>query len=150
MACKSSQRSKSINAHSGIEIIVPAKQKTILIAEDEELNYRLLIELFNGLDANIIWAHDGWEALQACKTQQHIDLVLMDMKMPVMDGFKATKLIREFLPDIPIIAQTAYASEKDKIKVLECGCNDIISKPFDIVQFKLLINTQFASLTNQS
>jgi len=56
--------------------------------------------------------------------------VLMDIKMPVMDGYEATKQIREFLPGLPIIAQTAYASATDKSKAMACGCTDFISKPF--------------------
>ncbi len=115
-------------------------QKTILIAEDEKFNYMLLSELFKGLNAKIIWAHNGLEVLQVYKTQAHVDLVIMDMKMPVMNGFEATQLLREFSPDVPIIALTAYASEKEKIKVLECGCSEMITKPINIKQFRVLIS----------
>lgn len=123
-----------------VEIIIPDNQKVILIAEDEKYNYLLLNEMLKGMNANIIWAHNGMEVLEACKTQQKIDLVLMDLKMPVMDGFEATQIIRSYFPDIPIIAQTAYTSEKERLRIFECGCNDIITKPFDANQFKTIIN----------
>ena len=65
-----------------------------------------------------------------CNKNKSIDLVLMDLKMPVMDGFEATKIIKELRPDLPVIAQTAYARDTDKNRALECGCSDFISKPF--------------------
>jgi PAS domain S-box-containing protein len=114
--------------------------KTLLIAEDEEFNYILLKELLSGININIIRAKNGLEAVEICKSNKHIDMVLMDLKMPLMDGYEATKQIREFMSDLPIIAQTAYFRDEDKIKALTCGCNDFISKPikrellFSIIQ----------------
>ncbi|MBW8332923.1 MAG: response regulator [Prolixibacteraceae bacterium] len=70
------------------------------------------------------------EAVEICRLSRSVDLVLMDIKIPVMNGFEATRLIREFKSDIPIIAQTAYSSNHDMQKALACGCNDFISKPF--------------------
>jgi len=130
--------------HKEVEIIVPGQQKTILIAEDEKFNYMLISEMFKGLNAKLIWAKNGWEVLQACHAEENIDLVLMDMKMPVMDGFEATQMLRGFYPDIPIVAQTAYASEKEKQRIFECGCNDMITKPFDVNLFKTIINKYLA------
>ena len=103
--------------------------KTVLVAEDENDNFTLMEALMLNLDINIIRAMNGVEAIEACKYNQ-IDVVLMDIKMPVMDGYEATKQIRKFLPNIPIIAQTAYATATDKKKAMACGCNDFISKPF--------------------
>ena len=123
-----------------IEMIMSDMQKIILIAEDEKYNYLLLNEMLKGINAKIIWAHNGMEVLEACKTQINIDLVLMDLKMPLMDGFEATKVIRGFFPDIPIIAQTAYTNEKERQRIFECGCNDIITKPIDANKFKTTIN----------
>ena len=116
------------------------KQLTILVAEDEKFNSILLNELFKGLKANIIWTVNGWEAVNACKSNLHIDLVIMDMKMPLMDGFEATRQIKQLFPDLPVIAQTAYASEKDRIKIRECGCDDLVTKPFDVKLFKSILN----------
>jgi CheY-like chemotaxis protein len=101
-----------------------------LVAEDEDTNYMLIEELLTGLNINIIRAINGIEAIEICKTNKNIDLVLMDIKMPEMDGNIATKQIREFMPGLPIIAQTAYSTETDKYKALTAGCNDFISKPF--------------------
>ena len=117
-----------------------ARQLTILVAEDEKFNSILLNELFKGLKANIIWTVNGVEAVNACKSIAGIDLVIMDMKMPLMDGFEATRQIKQLHPDLPVIAQTAYASDKDRIKILECGCDDLITKPFDVKLFKSILN----------
>jgi CheY-like chemotaxis protein len=118
---------KQTNDQLKIEIRV---LKTLLIAEDEDSNFMLLEEMFSGLNINIIRAINGLEAIEICKTNKDIDLVLMDIKMPLMDGYEATKQIREFMPDLPIIAQTAYTTDADKNKALTCGCNDFIRKPF--------------------
>ena len=103
--------------------------KTILVAEDENDNFILMEALLINLNINIIRAMTGVEAIETCKSK-HVDIVLMDIKMPVMDGYEATKQIRKFMPDLPIIAQTAYATDTDKNKAMECGCTDFISKPF--------------------
>lgn len=116
-----------LNSVSELEIKGP---KTVLIVEDEDTNYFLLEELLTGLNINIIRAVTGVEAVDICRLSRNVDLVLMDIKIPVMNGFEATRLIREFKSDIPIIAQTAYSSNQDKHKALACGCNDYISKPF--------------------
>jgi PAS domain S-box-containing protein len=103
--------------------------KTLLIAEDEDSNYLLLEILLSGLNIQLIRAINGVEAVDSCKND-HIDMVLMDIKMPVMDGYEATMQIRDFMPDLPIIAQTAYTTDADKNRALACGCSDFISKPF--------------------
>jgi PAS domain S-box-containing protein len=113
------------------------KPKTLLIAEDEDFNYMLLEELLADINSKILRARNGIEAVEICKSNQHIDLVLMDIKMPLMSGYEATKQIREFLPNLPIIAQTAYTTDFDKKKALSCGCNDFISKP---LEKKLLVS----------
>jgi CheY-like chemotaxis protein/nitrogen-specific signal transduction histidine kinase len=103
--------------------------KTILVAEDEDSNYELLEVLLTHEFAKVIRACDGIEALQTCKSDNHIDLILMDLKMPRMTGFEATIEIKKLFPRIPIIAQTAYAMPGDNQKAIEAGCNDYISKP---------------------
>jgi CheY-like chemotaxis protein len=82
------------------------------------------------LDITILHAWNGLEAVEICKLNPQIDLALMDIKMPVMDGYNATKQIKEFMPGLPIIAQTAYSTEADMAKAISCGCCDFISKPF--------------------
>ncbi len=108
------------------------KKHTILIAEDEEVNFmvlEILLEEKLKFPCILIHAKDGLEAVELCKNNPGIELVLMDIKMPKMDGHEATKIIKEFRPDLPIIAQTAYSSQEEKEKAFLAGCNDFMSKP---------------------
>jgi len=102
--------------------------KTILVAEDENSNFKLIEALIKKTKINIIRANDGEEAVEQFK-KNTIDLILMDIKMPVMSGLEATKAIRQIDKTIPIIAQTAYAMDNDAKLCLEAGCTDYISKP---------------------
>jgi PAS domain S-box-containing protein len=104
-------------------------KKRILVAEDVESNFKLIGYFLNGSNAEVIRAHNGKEAVNICLSDHKIDLILMDIKMPIMDGYTAVKLIRESNPDIPIIAQSAYADDKENS--IECGCSGFIAKPFD-------------------
>lgn len=104
---------------------------TILVAEDEDYNFYLVEEILESYNYKIIRALSGLEAVQLCKTNADIALVIMDIKMPYMDGYEATRLIKNVRPQLPIIAQTAYAFESDRQKALDAGCNDYISKPLD-------------------
>ena len=106
--------------------------KTILIAEDEEVNYNLLETIIMPTKAKIIWAHNGLEAIKICKDTPEIDVVLMDIKMPDLNGFEATKRIKKIRKKLPIIAQTAYAMSVDEDNCLRAGCDDYISKPLRI------------------
>jgi PAS domain S-box-containing protein len=103
-------------------------KKSVLIAEDDDNNFYLMKELLSDLNIKIIRASNGIEAVDAVKSGQKIDLVLMDIKMPLMDGYEATRQILEERPDVKILAQTAYAD--DEIKAMESGCSGFISKPF--------------------
>jgi PAS domain S-box-containing protein len=105
-----------------------AKKMTILVAEDIDSNFKLIKYFLSRANVNVLRASNGKEAVEKVFSEK-IDLVLMDVKMPVMDGYTATKEIRLKNPDIPIIAQTAYADDKEV--ALECGCSGFISKPFD-------------------
>jgi CheY-like chemotaxis protein len=105
------------------------KNKIILVAEDEEFNYRFLQKLISMRGGSSIWAKNGEEAIAHVRNREHIDLILMDVKMPVMNGYEATTAIKKIKPDIPIIAQTAFALYGDDEKSLEAGCDDYISKP---------------------
>ena len=102
----------------------------ILIADDESLNYLYYREILDENLFDIIYAENGIDAISAFKeNHDKVNLILMDMKMPDMDGFTATAEIRKFDTKIPIIAQTAYAYRDDYQKALDAGCNDYISKP---------------------
>ena len=103
------------------------------MAEDYETNYlyiKLLLNKFD-LDMNIIHAGNGIDALEKYKTNPQTDLILMDIRMPVMNGKEATKEIRKLDKDIPIIAQTAYMLSSNKDITMAAGFNDYISKPID-------------------
>lgn len=101
-------------------------KKTILVAEDVESNF-LLLKALLGKTYHLIHAYNGAEAIEKFK-QEKPDLILMDVKMPVMDGLTATKTIRE-ISQIPIIALTAFAFDQDRIRILEVGCNEYLTKP---------------------
>lgn len=118
--------------------IDPNKQYTVLIAEDENVNYLYLETLIQELDKyqfNLLQAKNGKEAIDLCDTNNQIDLILMDIKMPVMNGIEACKIISVKYPNIPIIAQTAYATNKDREIAIESGCIDYIAKPIDPTKF---------------
>jgi len=105
------------------------EDKKILIAEDVDSNYIYLETVLKNSGAKLIRAKDGIEAVESCRQSSDIDLVLMDIQMPNMNGFDATLTIRKFNKAIPIIGQTAYALSSDRNKVLEAGCNDYLVKP---------------------
>lgn len=119
------------------------KPIVILLAEDEEVNFLYLEELLEtemSLNCKILHAKNGKEAVEMCRENKNIDLVLMDIKMPVMNGHDATEQIKLMRPDLPTIAQTAYTSEADREKALEAGCVDFISKPIDRNELFGMIN----------
>jgi len=111
--------------------------KKILVVEDDTNNYLFLEQLLKKTNAQIEHATDGKEAVNFVKNNSKIDVVLMDIQMPVMDGYEATRKIREFNKDLPILAQTANAMVEDKSKSLDAGCNDYVAKP---VNKKVLLN----------
>ncbi len=105
------------------------KDKVILIVEDNELNSRLLQKMIEPTGVKVILARDGIPAIEECRKNPDIDLVLMDIQMPDMDGYEATRIIKKLRPDIPVIAQTAYAMTEEREKIMEAGCNDYLAKP---------------------
>ena len=103
---------------------------TLLIAEDEESNYLLLKTILHKY-CNLIRAKTGLEALALFK-ENEVDLILMDIKMPVMNGLEATKIIRESNTEIPIIMQTAYAFSSDKENAMNAGATEVLVKPITL------------------
>ncbi len=108
--------------------------KIILIAEDTVSNYQFLEAALRKTKANLLWAQDGKEAVDMCKANDKINLILMDIQMPVLNGYKAARQIRQFRKDLPIIAETAFAMSGDREKSLEAGCDDYIAKPIKIAE----------------
>ena len=105
------------------------KEEIILVAEDDNINFLLIENILKSYNFKIIRAKDGVEAVEFCKTNKEIDLVLMDIKMPNRDGYEAFTEIRKINPTIPIIAQTSYSFEEELDKIKKLGFNNFISKP---------------------
>lgn len=111
---------------------------TILIAEDMDSNFELLNAILSST-YNLIRARDGIEAVNLFNDKKP-DLILMDIKMPNMDGLDATRIIRELSPNIPIIALSAYAYKQDTEEALAAGCNDFLAKPLSVAKLKQILN----------
>lgn len=126
-------------------------KQTILIAEDDNINFLLFQKIIADFNYNILRAKDGQEAVTICKNNPEINLILMDIKMPILSGFEAILQIRPIYPKIPIIAQTAYSSEEDKIKIEKAGFTDFISKPLDRTKLNTMISNYLNShlITNE-
>jgi len=104
-------------------------KQTILIAEDDDINFHYLKVLLTNDFVEIIRAKNGIEAVEYCRRNPKIELVLMDLKMMDMDGFEATRRIKSFRINLPIIAITAYSESEDKQRAIQAGCDEFITKP---------------------
>ena len=103
--------------------------KTILVAEDVAANYMLIEAVLKTTRATVIWAQNGRQAVEACLENDRIDLVLMDIRMPEMDGIEATREIKKIRINLPIIAQTAFNYNDEDKMIMEAGCSKVITKP---------------------
>ena len=121
-------------------------EKRILIAEDDESSEMLISIIVESYASEVLVARTGHEAVNICRHQPDIDLVLMDIQMPELDGYEATKQIRQFNKDLIIIAQTAFALSGERDKALGVGCNDYISKP---IKKELLKEMVYKHLKNK-
>ena len=117
------------NSESAENLQPQIKKLKILIADDEEPAELYLTLVLSKINKEFLIARTGVEAVEICHNNPDIDLILMDIRMPVMNGDEATRKIRQFNKDVIIIAQTAYGLLGDREKVIEDGCNDYISKP---------------------
>ena len=123
-----SMRECKINA-GGNNVAHSWGNKTILIVEDEEINFFYLKESLEETNVNLIYADNGCAAIDIFRSNPKIDLVLMDIKMPLMNGYTATSKIKAIRPYVPVIAQTAYALSGERKKSIDAGCDGYISKP---------------------
>ncbi len=110
-------------------MILNLKNKTIIIAEDEDMNFILINKMLEQTKVSVIRANDGEQIVDLIKNNQDVDMILMDISMPKLNGYDATRNIRELGFKMPIIAQTALSLNYEKDKVIEAGCNDFIEKP---------------------
>ena len=122
------------------------QDRIILIAEDTENNFKVLQEAIKPTNATVYRAMNGQEAIDMVK-EKAIDLILMDIQMPVMDGLTATRKIKTLFPDIPVIGQTAYSWIIDKTTCKEAGCNDALYKPLSMKSLLSTINAYFRKPT---
>ncbi|MDZ7743191.1 MAG: response regulator [Bacteroidota bacterium] len=107
------------------------KDKTILVADDVKINFLLLQAMLGKTKAKILWAHDGVEAINYCKTNRNIDLVLMDFSMPKLNGWEATREIKKIRYDLPVISQTTSRMGTYEFDALASTCDDYILKPLN-------------------
>jgi CheY-like chemotaxis protein len=122
----------------------PAKkegQKTVLVVEDQKSNLIVLEKLLEWSDIYVISAENGEEAINICRENKNIDLVLMDLKMPVMDGYEAMTEIKKISPGIRVVAETAYALPGDKQKILEAGFDGYLPKPITRQSLKAILDS---------
>ena len=103
--------------------------KNILVAEDDEINFVFLNVLLKSARTKILRAVDGLDAINQCKNNPDIDIVLMDLKMPKIDGYAATREIKLLRKDLPVLALTAYSGSEDKERAIKAGCDEFITKP---------------------
>ncbi|MGM0497830.1 MAG: ATP-binding protein, partial [Bacteroidota bacterium] len=119
------------------------KDKNILVVEDDPNSYELLRAILKKHKVNLLFAEDGEKAVEQCKKNKDIDLVLMDLKLPKKDGYKATKEIKTIRTELPIIAQTAYAMPEEKEKSKKYGFNGYITKPIEEKKLMEILNQTF-------
>ena len=117
--------------------------KAILIVDDNELNCHLLHRMIEPTGAKVIIANDGKPAIEECFNNLNISLVLMDIQMPEMDGYEATRTIKSIRPEVPVIAQTAYFVKEEREKMKQAGCDEYISKPIRPKELLELLNKYF-------
>ena len=129
--CETINKKKTINELPMNDSTIQSNNLKILVTEDDETSAKLITMVVKKFAREVIRAKNGKEAVEICSIQNDIDLILMDIQMPEMDGYMATRLIREFNKDIIIIAQTANALANDKEQAMALGFNEYMSKPID-------------------
>ncbi len=116
------------------------KGKKMLIAEDDHSNYYFLYEALKDTGVEIFWAKNGAETLDIFRKQEDLDLVLMDIQMPVMNGYECTRIIKEERPEVAVVAQTAYAMSGEREISRQAGCDDYLSKPIKVSELLDIIS----------
>lgn len=131
---RSKEMAKTKDSSSNIEA-PELKGRHILIAEDVDANYKFVSAVLRKTNVRLTWVKNGKDAVEAVIENDKFDLILMDLRMPIMDGYKASEHIKTIQPKIPIVALTAFAVEGDMEKALEAGCDDYLTKPINIPDF---------------
>jgi len=121
------------------------KNKKILIADDSEISFIILKKNLEAYGAEILWIKDGQELVDLFEKEKDIDLILMDISMPRLDGLEATRILRKKGLKLPIIAQSSFTTDSEINSIFEAGCNTYISKPIQKEVLFELINSFLAS-----
>lgn len=108
--------------------------KTILVVEDEPVNLYFFRTALEASRATLLFAENGQKSIEMVLEYSGIDCVLMDIRLPGIDGFEATRQIKEIRPAMPVIVQTAYALSNDRLKAYDAGCNEYLTKPVNVSQ----------------
>lgn len=119
------------------------EDKTILVVDDTKMNFVVLKSQLRKTKANVLWMENGYEAVQFVKNKNKVDLILMDIRMPVMDGIEASKTIKEFNQNIPVVIQTASVMGSAFEEISTSKCDDTIFKPIDANKLFNIIANQF-------
>jgi CheY-like chemotaxis protein len=119
------------------------ENKIILVVDDTKMNYILLKSQLRKTSAITLWIENGYEAVEYVKNKNKVDLILMDIRMPVMDGIEASRMIKGINPDIPIIIQTASVMGSAFEEISVSNCDDTIFKPIDAKKLVEIISKQF-------
>jgi len=133
----------AIASEANIQMIPELSGLKILIVEDDGFSEMIMTRAVRAFSKETIVVGTGVKAIEACRNHPDIDLILMDIKMPEMDGHEATRQIRLFNTEVIIIAQTAFALQSDREMAIAAGCTDFISKPINKNKLKVLIETYF-------
>jgi hypothetical protein len=120
------------------DLIYSWEGKTVLIVEDNETSNIYFEAALRKTKANLIWAKNGLDAVEIVKKTERIDLILMDINMPKMDGIEATRIIKSLYPDIVIVVQTAFILSGEERLCQDAGCDEFITKP---IRLKYLLDT---------
>ena len=131
-----------------MESKIPNKERPlILVAEDDESNFKLIKAIINN-QCDLLWARNGQEMLNLYEQHgEQADVLLMDLKMPLMDGLEATRIIRQSSPDIPIIVQTAYAFYEDQQQAMVAGATEVLVKPITLMALRNSLKKYVPGLT---
>ena len=141
--CETEENSLALNEQDTGTDRHRIKNLKILIAEDDENSAKLLSLACKPFAKEVLKVTTGIDAIETCRNHPDIDLVMMDVKMPEMDGYEAVSRIRKFNKNVVIIAQTAFGLSGDRVKAIKAGCNDYISKPIEKDELISLLHTYF-------
>jgi CheY-like chemotaxis protein len=118
-------------------------QKVVLVVEDNQISFKLIHAVLKQVKANVVHAANGKKAIEACRTDAHFDLVLMDMQMPEVDGLEATRRIKEIRPALPVVATTANTYDENVLACREAGCDGFLTKPLQFRKMFELMQSFF-------